>query len=418
MQSAVAPLTQHRNLWCRIRITVVTVTSILEMMHVYCIVRFRGCQVVTDTTLQLQLTATTILNLQLYCTQWTIVLANLVQLTCPIAAPTAAILGTRRTCICVWTVDETAITPVTPRVYDNPGTYLVLVHLTGNTVTVQVKLDTVIPTDHCQGMVDTRSPGMDIVHVHHACSSIVRRTGNPLPVTAAGYTKANQTATVEILVSCMVVQPCLCSQATFLGTQMIRDVRRLLHTVEETLVPFVIALHPTKVRVLGICITSVDAARSDTAIGLGTWHTHILHKRILAAVTIGQQPNKVRRIAVVQVRRISITERVHLVSEHIADSACGTARAAALVEYCWEMLEISIIPMIRKLTGSSPAHSLCTVTVSCHLLVLEQAWLRFPRLLRVNIVRIGITIYRHPVSLTRFIVTLSTDAKCRQECHQ
>ena len=144
----------------------------------------------------------------------------------------------------------------------------------------------------------------------------------------------------------------------------------------------------------------------------------MLHKLILATVAIGQQPHEVRRIAVVQVRRISIAERVHLMSEHIADTACRTARAATLVKYSREMLEISIIPMIRELTCSRLAQNLGTSTVASHLAEPQQAGFRLPRLLRINIVRISIAIDRHSVHLPLFTSTLSISHQRSHQCHQ
>ena len=322
MQRTVAPLAQHRDLGSRICISIVTVTGIYEMVHVDCAFRLCRIDIGTYATLQFQLTATTVLHLQLYRAQRTVVLTDLVQLTCPISSPAAAILRAGRTCICIRTVDETAITPVTPRVHNDPCTDLVLVHLSGNTVSVQVELNTVVPSDHCNGMIHLGTPCMDIVHIAYACGSIVCRCRNPLPITATGNAKTYQTAAMEIRVTCMVVQPCLCCQASGFSTHMIWVGGWLQHTVEESLVPFLIALHPTEVIIIGIRIAAVDTAGSDTAIGLGTRDTHMLHKCILAAITVCKQPHKVRRIAVVQIRCICITERVHLMSEHIADTAC------------------------------------------------------------------------------------------------
>ena len=336
MQLAVCPTTEHRNCGRRVHIAVVAVACPAEVVQIDGLFGTRGVGVGGHTHSEEHFRTVGVVHLHLDGAQRTIVLAHIVKFGLPPAATLLAhfFAALFRDAVCgeavsVGAVDQTVVGPSAPGVGDDPSTDFVFFFFTGLTVAVEVKFDAIVVTYHREGVVDARTPPANVALSHHTGCYVGIRAGNTALRCCRGHTDTGDTAASEVSVAVVVPQPVLQHVAALFCADTHRQVTRGQHAVEHGFVPLLVTRHPTIVLAVPLFVTE-EGRVTATAVGFHRRHTYVLYKLILARVAVSEEPHEVRGIHIFGQRSVGMAEGVQLVSEHIGNARCRTARTTFL----------------------------------------------------------------------------------------
>ena len=260
--------------------------------------------------------------------------------------------GRSRSTQCIGNINKTVVSPASPWVYEDPSTFFVLsqsvIGLSVFTIWVQIEFQSVIPTNNCHGVIDRAAPFVKILLSYNAGGGICISFSDSLQ-TYLGSTATDtyDTTGFERFVAVMVVQPAFYCVTSFFCTRVKWKITGRTQTIEHGSVPFLVAVHPSAVVLVGFT-EAVDRTIRETAIYRHTWNTCCNGKLVFRRTIIWEWVHKVWRQTIVVRRCVCIAICIQLFRKHVSDTAWWTARTACLVEHRRKILRIGVVPILRK----------------------------------------------------------------------
>ena len=325
MQFSICPFSEHRSLRIHTQSGLTVPASVpgkFEVFHFDRTFGFSGSRIRCNAHRQFQLASSRIIHQQTKRTHRPVFFPHMIKF----RVPSPSFLLPYRKTVFIRTIDKAFVSPsVSPGIDDDPGATLILIPLTVDLITVQIEDNPVVIADNGQGMVHPIPPaGHVFLSDHPGCPVSSLRIISYWPLLAGtGHTDTADTAYTKRIVTLMIPQPVFYILTPLFRINAIRRKRIVRNAVEHRRIPFVIALHPTEIRVRTILITEQTGISGSTVNGrightIGPGHT------FLSGIAVGQQPGEVGGIDMFRtVGRIPPIS-VHLMRKHVADARSGT----------------------------------------------------------------------------------------------
>ena len=223
---AVGPTSEHRGLSI---FAAVAVARVFKHFEVGGLLRRRGVEVFRDTGAQTQFAALRIVHLDAHGAQRTIVATHVIDLRHIIVIASGSDHG-----IFIRTIDEALVGPVAaPRVDKNPGSHLVFVFFSDNSVAVEVKLNAVVIANEGQLVVERIAPSGHVFLAGDTQLIVLQGSGNFTHGHLTGHIDVTNAASGIVGIAAVVPKPLLHGFTTFFGLHALRKEGVALQAVEH-----------------------------------------------------------------------------------------------------------------------------------------------------------------------------------------
>ena len=258
-------------------------------------------------------------------------------------------------------IDKSLVSPVAPRVGDNPCAVLVLaeavVSLAHRAVAVQVELHAVVISDDGHGMVTPVQVPVHHVFLAGEAIAVIGGRGGNFTGLCAGDTHAythDATAVPVGRIIVVVVEIVLQGLLSFRRLHALRETYRPGDTVLHRIIKGGIALHPSPVAFVELR-PAVDGTFVAPAIDVGRREAYIESHLVLARSMVGEGVLEHRCQLVLGQGSIGVVVRVHLRSHHVTNVRRDTTRPIAFLgEDGREVALLAVVPVVRQAGGRTP----------------------------------------------------------------